>query len=481
MSGEYNKMTKSELQKILKERGLKSSGNKPELIARLKVGGSKRKAPSRRRKTSRKPKKKKSRKPKSKKSRKPKSKKSRTPKRKASRKPKRKASRKPKRRKPMKSPRKIDFKTATKNEIKNYLTSLTVTQIKKSPRKFLKGSSGLKKSELITRFIELWQADKSSRAPTKSSRVQTKSSRVPTKSSRVPTKTSTKKDKWSISFVSKYDRNLLKRNPNKLYIFGENNLCYKKGEEWREKGGPSEDDKKPPCYQKRTQAIIRGEPNAAPVITTIKNKARIQLALNNKVKKILRNFIPKNITNILSSLKSGKFSEVVLSDNLIGTGISKLNEEQDIWHFTLKELARLKPNNKSMLDVSNMSIENFKLWLLNKPIRKPTKKQTRKPPTPTKKEQAVTKKQTVELDEPIVTTTTAEIDEAIRKCLFGGILPTEDVDGVDDGVDDGIDDGVDDGDREIIDDDGVDDGDREIIDDDAEIEFVDDDEEVGLM
>ena len=313
----------------------------------------------------------------------------------------------------MKSPRKIDFKTATKNEIKNYLTSLTVTEIKKSPKKFLKGARGLKKSELITRFIELWEADKN-----------TSTSRVPAKPSRVPAKTSTKEDKWSISFVSKYDRNLLKRNQTKLYIFGENNFCYKKGEEWREKGGPSKDDENHQCYQKRTQAIIRGEPNAAPVITTIRKNGK-QLALNDGVKNLLRKFIPKNITNILSSLRSGKFSEVVLSSNLIGTGVAGLNKDKDIWHFTLKELSRLKPNNKSMLDVSNMSIENFKLWLLDKPIRKPTKKQPRKPPTPTKKEQAVAKKQTVELDEPIVTTTTAEIDEAIRKCLFGGILPTD--------------------------------------------------------
>ena len=170
---------------------------------------------------------------------------------------------------------------------------------------------------------------------------------------------------------------MLKRYPNKLYIFGENNACYKTGEEWRNNGGPTEDDKLNPCYQKNTQAIIRGEPNAAPIITTIrKNKKQLSLT-DPAVKKILKKAITKNISNIFNSLKAKKFTEVVFSEDLVGTGVSKLINDSLMWNFLLSQISRLKPNNTKKTDVSNMKLNNFKAWLMNKPIRKLTTKQTR--------------------------------------------------------------------------------------------------------
>ena len=87
-----------------------------------------------------------------------------------------------------------------------------------------------------------------------------------------------------------------------LFVFGENDECFPVGEKWRKDKKIDEDDKN--CYQTSTQAQIRGEPNAAPIVTISRKGAS---------DKKLKSMMKRDVGAILKDMNSGAYSNIVLS------------------------------------------------------------------------------------------------------------------------------------------------------------------------
>jgi len=358
---DIDKMKVTELKAELKKKGMPVSGNKAVLVARLKAGKS-----AIKRKASRKPRKKKSSKRKSakrkaaKKSRKRKSAKRKAAKKSRKRKSaKRKAAKKSRKRKSAKrkvvkrkasskKSRTQDWSEMTKAEISKELKSMKVTEIRKSHKlkPYLKGKSKAKKQELINHLSDVLSSGKAPPSPKakgkkrsskKRSRKAVKKSakkKAPKKSTRkASTKVSRKVSKkagskWNIKLTRKYSRASVKKNKDKLFVFGENDECFPVGEKWRKDGEIDEDDEK--CYQLSTQAQIRGEPNAAPIVTISRKGAS---------DKDLKSMMKRDVEAILKEMKSGKYKDLVLSSQLVGTGVANLPKKKTRkieirWYFT---------------------------------------------------------------------------------------------------------------------------------------------------
>ena len=431
---QFDEMKVKELRAELKKRGLPVSGTKPVLITRLKAGKS-----AIKRKASRKPRKKKSRKV-VKKSRKKKSAKRKS--RKAVKKSRKKKSRKvvkksrkkksAKRKPSVKKSRVQDWAAMTKDEISKELKSMKVVEIRKSPKlkPFLKGKSRAKKQELIEHLTDVLSSGQAPpaakpkgkrRSSKKGSRKMVKKSSKkvgPKKSTRkvskkVSRKTSHKRGQWKIHFIPKFTRKKIQAQPKRLFVFGENDECFHTGQEWRKNGNIDESD---PCFQDRTQAIIRGEPNAAPIITVSRH------GVNNKN---MEKLIKRDVDAILKDMKSGKYKVLVFSTRLVGTGVAKLHTtNRKLWQFLLKELARLKPGDNKNPPL-NSSIETFKDWLKGKPIKRTTIA-SRKVHIPGRKV-SIKHKSKPSVITPVPQDSNADIEKAIRKCLYGDtdILPKE--------------------------------------------------------
>jgi hypothetical protein len=416
---DIDKMKLKELKDECKKKGLPVSGNKSVLIARLKAGKT-----AIKRKASRKPKKRKSAKKAAKKSRKRKSAK--------------KAAKKVAKRKPStKKPRTQDWAEMTKAEISKELKSMKVTEIRKSPKlkPFLKGKSKAKKQELVdhlTDVLSSGQALPVPKAKRKSAKKQSRKAikksakkKAPKKSVRkASTKVSRKVSKkagksWGIKLTKKFTRGSVKKNKDRLFIFGENDECFPVGEKWRKDGEIDEDDEE--CYQLSTQAQIRGEPNAAPIVTISRKGAS---------DKELKSMMKRDVEAILKEMKSGKYKDLVLSSQLVGTGVANLPKKKpEVWKFLQEQLARLKSGGvlpRPPLGSDKSSINVFTGWLLDKEIRKKPQKVI-----PRKSRKSVAKptkpKASTKVITPVPQDSNADIEKAIRKCLYGDsdILPTE--------------------------------------------------------
>ncbi len=443
---DIDKMKLKELKAECKKKGLPVSGKKSILIARLKAGKAaiKRKAsPKPRKRKSAKKAAKKSRKRKSakktaKKSRKRKSAKKAAKKSRKRKSTNRKASKKVAKRKPStKKSRTQDWAAMTKAEISKELKSMKVTEIRKSPKlkPFLKGKSKAKKQELIDHLTDVLSSGQAPPAPKakgkrksakKRSRKAVKKSskkKAPKKSARkASTKVSRKASKkagksWDIKLARNYTRASVKRNKNKLYIFGENDVCFPVGEKWRKNGEIDEEDD---CYQLSTQAQIRGEPNAAPIVTISRKGAS---------DKDLKSMMKRDIEAILKEMNSGKYEDLVLSSKLVGTGVANLpNKKPKVWEFLQEQLARLKSGGvlpRPPLGSDKSSINVFTAWLLDKEIRKkPQKVISRKSRKSAKSAKPAKSAKTLV---PVPQDSNADIEKAIRKCLYGDtdILPSE--------------------------------------------------------
>jgi len=444
-----DKMKVKELKAELRKKGMLVSGTKAVLVARLKAGKS-----AIKRKASRKPLKKKSAKRKAaKKSRKrkstkrkaaKKSRKRKSTKRKAVKKSRKRksAKRKAVKRKPStKKSRTQDWAAMTKAEISKELKSMKVTEIRKSPKfkQFLKGKSKAKKQELIEHLTDVLSSGQVPPAPKakgkrksakKRSRKAVKKSskkKAPKKSARkASTKVSRKASKkagksWGIKLTRKFTRGSVKKNRDSLFVFGENDECFPVGEKWRKDGEIEEDDEN--CYQTSTQAQIRGEPNAAPIVTISRQGAS---------DKELKSMMKRDVGAILKDMKSGKYKELVLSTQLVGTGVAKLpTKKPEVWKFLQEQLARLKSGGilpKPSLGSDKTSITAFTAWMLDKEIRKrPQKVVPRKSRKSVAKPAKTAKSAPTRIITPVPQDSNADIEKAIRKCLYGDtdILPSE--------------------------------------------------------
>ncbi len=428
---DIDKMKLKELKAECKKRGLPVSGNKSVLIARLKAGKS-----AIKRKASRKPRKRKSAKRKA--SRKRKSAKKAAKKSRKRKSAKRKASKKVAKRKPStKKSRTQDWAAMTKAEISKELKSMKVTEIRKSPKlkPFLKGKSKAKKQELVDHLTDVLSSGQAPPVPKakrksakKKSRKANKKSakkKAPKKSARkASTKVSRKASKkagksWNIKLTKKFTRGSVKRNKDKLFVFGENDECFPVGEKWRKDGEIDEDNEE--CYQLSTQAQIRGEPNAAPIVTISRKGAS---------DKELKSMMKRDVEAILKEMKSGKYKDLILSSQLVGTGVAQLPKKKpEVWKFLQEQLARLKSGGvlpRPPLGSDKSSINVFTGWLLDKEIRKKPQKVI-----PRKSRKSVAKptkpKASTKVITPVPQDSNADIEKAIRKCLYGDsdILPTD--------------------------------------------------------
>ena len=417
---DIDKMKVKELKAECKKQRLPVSGTKAVLVARLKAGKS-----AIKRKASRKPLKKKSAKRKAaKKSRKRKS-----------------AKRKAAKRKPStKKSRTQDWSKMTKSEISKELKSMKVTEIRKSPKlkPYLKGKSKSKKQELIEHLTDVLSSGKapptpkakgkrkstkkqSRKAIKKSSKKKAPKKSVRKASTKVSRKASKKAGKsWGIKLTKKFTRASVKKNKDKLFVFGENDECFPTGEKWRKDEEIDEDDQ---CYQLTTQAQIRGESNAAPIVTISRGGAS-----DNELKSMMK----RDVEAILKEMKSGKYKDLILSSQLVGTGVANLPKKKPgVWKFLQEQLARLKSGGvlpRPSLGSDKSSINVFTGWLLDKEIRKkPQKVIPRKSRKTAKSAKSAKSAKPAKTLVPVPQDSNADIEKAIRKCLYGDtdILPSE--------------------------------------------------------
>ena len=258
---------------------------------------------------------------------------------------------------------------------------------------------------------EIKEIKEKKKAPKKSSR------KASTKVSRKVSKKAGKS--WGIKLTKKFTRGSVKKNKDRLFIFGENDECFPVGEKWRKDGEIDEDDEE--CYQLSTQAQIRGEPNAAPIVTISRKGAS---------DKELKSMMKRDVEAILKEMKSGKYKDLVLSSQLLGTGVANLPKKKpEVWKFLQEQLARLKSGGvlpRPPLGSDKSSINVFTGWLLDKEIRKKPQKVI-----PRKSRKSVAKptkpKASTKVITPVPQDSNADIEKAIRKCLYGDsdILPTE--------------------------------------------------------
>jgi len=227
-----------------------------------------------------------------------------------------------------------------------------------------------------------------------------------------------------LEFESKFSRDKLKSNPHKLYIFGENDECYETGQQWRKSGI---DDMANKCYQRSTQAVIRGEPNAAPIVTVSRMGAS---------DKKLKEYMKRDVDAILSDVKQKDIKHLVLSDALVGTGVADLhNKNPEVWNYLVKQLLRLAPGVKlpagkknspaNVIDALSGGTCTFSK------TRVPSVASRRKSPTKEsinrhsgkkgRPQQQIKKKSITRSD--IGTSNISELEAAIRECLFGKVAP----------------------------------------------------------
>ena len=360
---------------VLIERLLRSGRYNPDNDDILTVLSGKSQSVSGKRKAKRKKSRKVKRKKSRKKSRKASRKKSRKKSRKASRKASRKKSRKSKairkksrkskairkksrkskaiRKKSARKPSKKlsradDWKNKTRKEISTQLKGMSVKEIKGSPyfkqMKYLQGKSNTKRALLLKHLEDVILKDNSEGEED-----------IPS----TPPSTPPSANKYVIKLVKSFSRKLLKENPQSLYIFGENDKCYKTGQRWRKTGVETGND----CFQTRTQAVIRGEPNAAPIITM---SHRDPKKSNKDIEKMIR----ANVSNILKELKTGKYNTLVFSTKLVGTGVAKLDKlpgNKDVWKTLQTQLARLKPSGGKLPEpAAGVDVDTFARWLVDK-------------------------------------------------------------------------------------------------------------------
>ena len=140
----------------------------------------------------------------------------------------------------------------------------------------------------------------------------------------------------------------------------------------------------------------------------------------------------RDVGAILKDMKSGKYKELVLSTQLVGTGVAKLpTKKPEVWKFLQEQLARLKSGGilpKPSLGSDKTSITAFTAWMLDKEIRKrPQKVVPRKSRKSVAKPAKTAKSAPTRIITPVPQDSNADIEKAIRKCLYGDtdILPSE--------------------------------------------------------
>ena len=328
----------------------------------------------------------------------------------------------------------------TKSEISKELKSMKVTEIRKSPKlkPYLKGKSKSKKQELIEHLTDVLSSGKapptpkakgkrkstkkqSRKAIKKSSKKKAPKKSVRKASTKVSRKASKKAGKsWGIKLTKKFTRASVKKNKDKLFVFGVNDECFPTGEKWRKDEEIDEDDQ---CYQLTTQAQIRGESNAAPIVTISRGGAS-----DNELKSMMK----RDVEAILKEMKSGKYKDLILSSQLVGTGVANLPKKKPgVWKFLQEQLARLKSGGvlpRPSLGSDKSSINVFTGWLLDKEIRKkPQKVIPRKSRKTAKSAKSAKSAKPAKTLVPVPQDSNADIEKAIRKCLYGDtdILPSE--------------------------------------------------------
>ena len=369
--------TIKELKAKLKAKGLPVSGTKSILEARLKSG-----VKSRTRKTVKSVKKRKQRK-----------------------------SRK-QRKKPAVKPRTMTQLLSQKlslAEIQSHLEGMTVTNIKKSPVYKSLSSADKKKMKKKADIVRILSGKIHSSKPVKS----VKKSRVASRSRRPAA------CNWVLEFERKFSRDKLKSNPHKLYIFGENDECYETGQNWRKTGMDREDETNK-CYQRSTQAVIRGEPNAAPIVTVSRLGAS---------DKKLKEYMKRDVDAILADVKQKDIKHVVLSDALVGTGVADLhNKNPEMWKYLVKQLFRLAPGVKLPAGKKNspanvIDVLSGGTCTFSKTRPAPAVASRKKTPTMGKSRRVQPVKQKSITRSDIGTSNISELEAAIRECLFGKVAP----------------------------------------------------------
>ena len=112
----------------------------------------------------------------------------------------------------------------------------------------------------------------------------------------------------------------VKKNPNHLFIFGDNNLS----------------------YGKSGQAIIRDEPNTAGIPTKRVPKNHFSAFYTDDDYEENCQRIEKAIKNIKNKIFAGKFEAVVFPENGLGTGLSQLqNKAPNTFNFLNKSIRNL--------------------------------------------------------------------------------------------------------------------------------------------
>jgi hypothetical protein len=288
-------------------------------------------------------------------------------------------------------------------EIQSHLEGMTVTNIKKSPVYKSLSSADKKKMKKKADIVRILSGKIHSSKSIKS----VKKSRVASRSRRPAA------CNWVLEFERKFSRDKLKSNPHKLYIFGENDECYETGQNWR-KTGMNRGDETNKCYQRSTQAVIRGEPNAAPIVTVSRLGAS---------DKKLKEYMKRDVDAILADVKQKDIKHVVLSDALVGTGVAALhNKKPDAWNYLVKQLFRLAPGVK--LPVGKKNSPTSVIDVLSGGTCTFSKTSRPAPPVAPRKSrrvQPIKKKSITRSD--IGTSNISELEAAIRECLFGKVAP----------------------------------------------------------
>ena len=134
-------------------------------------------------------------------------------------------------------------------------------------------------------------------------------------------------------------------------------------------------------------------------------------------------------------MKSGKYKDLVLSSQLVGTGVAQLPKKKpEVWKFLQEQLARLKSGGvlpRPPLGSDKSSINVFTGWLLDKEIRKKPQKviprKSRKTAKSAKSTKPAKPAKPAKTLVPVPQDSNADIEKAIRKCLYGDtdILPSE--------------------------------------------------------
>ena len=228
--------------------------------------------------------------------------------------------------------------------------------------------------------------------------------------------------------MKNFNRQNLKNDRSTLYVWGENDVCYPIGEKWRKLSDKQREDlfdklKKEitdhkannmvplstdaRCYQTTTQAVIRGEPNAAPIITTDKS------SMSDSARQKLTT---RDVNNILKELRSGKYKKLVFSDRLVGTGIAALNQGHNLslWKHLLKELSRLKPTGGSTTDTG---LVEFVSWFSDGKCKPAVRVRKSRKPRLHRVQPAAKESEPDDLSP--IGASVGELEKAIRNCLLG--------------------------------------------------------------